>query len=149
MSADRKKEIVRQYYEEILNKDNLSLADELVTSDYASHDPSNPTTARGRELLRENSRLYRSAFPDLHFRIEDILSEGDEVVVRWTASGTHKGEFAGLAPTGRYAEVSGIQIIRFRGEKIAEDWSNWDTLGLLRKLGAIPAIEERRESKAA
>ena len=82
---------------------------------------------------------YRTAFPDLRLTIEAQVSEGDLVVTRWKASGTHQGELFGIAPTGKQATVTGISLTRVSGGKIAEDWTNWDTLGLLQQLGAVPA----------
>ena len=82
--------------------------------------------------------MYRGAFPDLHFTLEDVIGEGDRVVVRWTATGTHKAEVMGVPATGKRVAVTGIEVSRFADGKLAETWVNWDALGLLRQLGAIP-----------
>ena len=81
---------------------------------------------------------YRGAFPDLHMTIEDVIEQRDRVVIRWTGRGTHTGELNGLAPTDRTVEVTGITIQRIAGGRVAEAWSNWDTLGLLQQIGASP-----------
>ncbi len=79
----------------------------------------------------------RSAFLDLHFTIEDQIAEGDKVVTRWKASGTHRGEFQGVPPTGKQATVPGITIDRIAHGKLVEGWTNWDALGLMQRLGVV------------
>jgi predicted ester cyclase len=81
--------------------------------------------------------MYRAAFPDLQIRIDDIIAEGQMVAFRWTSSGTHRGELFGTQPTGKQITTSGISILRTAGGKVAEDWVNWDTLGLLQQIGAV------------
>jgi steroid delta-isomerase-like uncharacterized protein len=83
--------------------------------------------------------MYRAAFPDLKITVEDQIAEGDKVVTRWTAEGTHDGDLPGLPASGRSSTVTGIGIDRIEGGKIVEAWGNWDTLGMLQQLGAIPA----------
>jgi steroid delta-isomerase-like uncharacterized protein len=83
--------------------------------------------------------MYLAAFPDLHLTIEDQIAEGDKVVIRWTAHGTHKGNFMGIPPTGKEAVVTGITIDRFANGKTVEAWNNSDDLGLLQQLGVVPA----------
>ena len=82
--------------------------------------------------------MYRTAFPDLHFTVEDQIAEGDMVANRVTARGTHQGEFMGIAPTGKQVTVTGITIDRIAGDKLEESWASWDFLGLMQQLGAIP-----------
>jgi steroid delta-isomerase-like uncharacterized protein len=82
--------------------------------------------------------MYRAAFPDLQFTVEDIIDQDDRVVIRWSSRGTHQGELMGLAPTGKIVTVTGISIDRFADGKVAESWTNWDVLGLMRQLGAAP-----------
>jgi steroid delta-isomerase-like uncharacterized protein len=93
----------------------------------------------GYEAYREEISAYRAAFPDLRYTVEDQLAEGDLVASRWTVRGTHRGELMGIAPTGKEIGLTGITIQRFANGKIAEEWWNWDTLGLMQQLGAIPA----------
>jgi predicted ester cyclase len=83
--------------------------------------------------------MYLTAFPDLHFTVEDIIAEGDKVVTRLTCRGTQQGAFMGIPPTGKQATVTAIDINRFAGGKSVEHWLNMDTLGLLQQLGVIPA----------
>ncbi len=135
--SDENKAISRRVFEEIISQGNLSLADEIFASNYVDHDPANPDVSgpAGFKLLVSK---YRSAFPDLRLTVNDIFAEGDEVVVRWTWSGTHKGDLEGVPPTGKKMGGEGITISRFSGGKVEEDWANWDALGLMRQLGVVP-----------
>ena len=90
------------------------------------------------EQYKQLVTMYFSAFPDLHLTIEDQIAEGDKVVTRWTARGTHQGPFMGIPPTGKRAVVTGIAIDRFANGKFVENWNNGDDLGLLQQLGVVP-----------
>ena len=92
----------------------------------------------GREGHKYQLALFRNAFPDLRVTIEDTFSEGDKVADRWTGRGTHQGELNGIAPTGKRVDCTGIVISRIEGGRIAEDWANFDDLGMMRQLGVIP-----------
>ena len=82
--------------------------------------------------------MYRAAFPDVRIAVDDVIAADDKVVLRWHSEGTHRGELAGLAPTGAHASVTGISIDRWQGGKVVESWTEWDNLGLARQLGAAP-----------
>ena len=86
--------------------------------------------------------MYRTAFPDMRITIEDQVAEGDKVVTRWTASGTHQGDLMGIDPTGRRATVTGITIDRISGGKVEETWTNFDAMGMMQQLGVIPSPEQ-------
>lgn len=133
-----KKARVRRLFEEIWNKGNLPLADECFASSYIHHDPATPDFGRGPEGEKKRATLYRTAFPDIQLTIEDLIAEGETVVARWSCRGTHSGDLAGIAPTGRQVNVSGMSIARFDGTKIVEGWVNWDAHGLLEQLGVLP-----------
>ena len=128
----------RRVIEDGFNKGDLSVVDEVCAPDAVNHDPAMPEDARGTEALKQQISMYRTAFPDLEITIEDTIVADDKVVLRWTSRGTHRGELMGLAPTGTHASVAGMSIDRFADGKIAESWNNWDTLGLMRQLGAAP-----------
>jgi steroid delta-isomerase-like uncharacterized protein len=81
-----------------------------------------------------------SAFPDLKLMVEDQIAEGDKVVTRWSATGTHQGELLGIPPTGKQTTATGITIDRIQGGKIVETWTHWDNLGLLQQLGVVPQM---------
>ena len=132
------KQASRRILGEIFGAGAYGLADELVLPDAIGHDAASPEPIKGAEGLKEAAGGYRAAFPDLTIVVEDVIAEGDLVAVRWTARGTHQGDLFGIAPTGKEATVTGITIDRFSGGKVAESWTNWDTLGLLQQLGAVP-----------
>jgi steroid delta-isomerase-like uncharacterized protein len=136
MSTEENKVIERRFTEEVWNRGNLAVVDELMSADYNSHDPTMPPGSAG---FKQFVLMYRSAFPDVHLTIEDQMAEGDKVVSRWTARGTHQGELMGIAPTGKQVTVTGMNIERIVGGKLVEGWSNYDTLGMLQQLGVIPA----------
>ena len=129
----------RKILKEVFGAGKYDLADDVIRADAIGHDPALPEPVKGPEGLKEAARGYRAAFPDLEMTINETVAEGDLVAIRWTAQGTHKGDLFGIAPTGKQATVTGITIDRYAGGKIAESWTNWDTLGLLQQLGAVPS----------
>ena len=138
MSTDTNKEIVRRVAVEPW-EGNLGVIDELIASDYVVHDPAQPE-ARGPEGVKEFVRTYLTGFPDGRITVDDQLAEGDLVATRWTGRGTQNGELMGIPPTGKQVTVSGLTISRVKDGKIVEEWSNWDTLGMLRQLGVVPEM---------
>jgi steroid delta-isomerase-like uncharacterized protein len=145
--SDSNKNSIRRLFEEVWNKGNVAVVDELFAPAYAHHDPSSPDLGHGPEGEKRRATLYRSAFPDLRFTVEDVIADGDRVVARYSARGTHKGELNGIAPTGKQVNVSGVSIVRFANGKIVEGWANWDALGLMQQLGTVP--EQTGKTKAA
>jgi steroid delta-isomerase-like uncharacterized protein len=93
----------------------------------------------GIEGLTQFVSMMRSALPDLRITLEDDMAEGDKVITRWIGQGTHQGELMGIAPTGNQVTITGITIHRIEGTKIVEEWSNWDALGLMQQIGAVPS----------
>jgi steroid delta-isomerase-like uncharacterized protein len=138
MDANRKAS--KRIFEEIFNQGRYETADELIHADALGHDPAIPEPTRGPEGLKESVRGYREAFPDLHITIDQQVADGDFVATRWTGRGTHRGELFGISATGKESIVTGITIDRFKDGKIAESHTNWDTLGLLQQIGAIPTM---------
>ena len=139
MSAEENKAVVRREVEELYNHTgNLDAADEIFDPNYVSYEPTSGET-RGIEGAKRFAATFREAFPDLECTIEDMVAEGDKVVMRFRGDGTHRGdtEAFGLA-TGRRMEMTGITIKRLSGGKIAEAWTNFDALGMMRQLGLIP-----------
>jgi steroid delta-isomerase-like uncharacterized protein len=137
MSEDNKA-IARRFVEEAWNGGNVDVVEELFTEDHVNHDPAQPGAPGGHEGVRAFIEQYRSAFPDSHITIEDEIAEGDLVVLRWRAQGTHQGELMGISASGKSVDITGIGIDRIENGRIAESWSNWDTLGLLGQIGAVP-----------
>jgi steroid delta-isomerase-like uncharacterized protein len=136
--SEANSQVAHRILEEAFGQGQLGLVDEFVAADAVDHDPANPEDVRGPAGLREQISMYRAAFPDLQFTIEDTIAQDDRVVIRWSSRGTHRGELMGLAPTGKVVTVTGISIDRFAEGKIVESWTNWDVLGLMRQLGAAP-----------
>jgi predicted ester cyclase/quercetin dioxygenase-like cupin family protein len=142
-SAEENKAIVRHFIEELWNKRNKGVIDEVIDDNYINHDPAYPYKhVPGPEGVESFFALYGFAFPDLHITIEDMITQGDKVVWRWTASGTHKGYLMDIPPTNKPVTVTGIGISRILSGKIIEDWVNWDTLGMMQQLGVIPQMEQ-------
>jgi steroid delta-isomerase-like uncharacterized protein len=135
MSTEQNKAIVRRFIEG-LNWGKLAIADELLTATYVDH--STPKQGLGPEGFKQGISVYRSAFPDLNWTIEDSIAEGDKVVIRVTARGTHQGDLMGISPTGKQIAISAIAIYRLVDGKIAEAWVNRDIMGMLQQVGAIP-----------
>jgi predicted ester cyclase len=90
--------------------------------------------------MKQGLTRAQAAFSDISITVEDQIAEGDKVVSRWTIRGTHKGEYMGIAPTGKQVTITGISIYRIEKGKIVEDWANSDMLGMLQQLGAIPSL---------
>jgi steroid delta-isomerase-like uncharacterized protein len=146
--SEGNKFVIRRSFEELWNKGNLSLADELFTPNYEHHDPSSPDFGRGPESEKKRAALYRTAFPDLQLTIEDIIAEGQTAMVRWSCRGTHKGDLSGIAPTGKQVTISGVSIARFTNGKMVEGWVNWDALGLMQQLGVVPELAKTKAAAA-
>ena len=134
--------VVRRYYEEVLNKGTVDLLDEIVVTDYTENDLL-PGQFLGREGLKQRVIAFKEAFGQT-FKIEDLLVDGDKVVVRWTCSGKHVGEFNGMPATGKRFTFAGIDIHRFKEGKMAELWRVADQLSQLQQLEVIPQPELAR-----
>ena len=135
MSADEHKAVVQRLYVE-LNQRNWDVVDELLASNYLGHFVGVPAP-----MSRDTFKQFVSGdtFPDFHHALEDVIVEGDRVVVRITYQGTHLASFMGMPPTGKQVTFSGINILRLADGKIVEHWSVSDMLGMLQQLGVIPA----------
>jgi steroid delta-isomerase-like uncharacterized protein len=138
--SEQNKAVSRRLVEEVFVGGRLGVADELLDASFVGHDVAMPEPIRGPNGLKQLASGYREAFPDLQLMIEDQIAESEQVATRWTARGTHKGELFGISATGKQATVEGITIDRFSGGKIVESWVNWDTLGLMQQLGAVPEM---------
>ena len=139
MSSEQNKAIVRRALEEPW-QGSLKVVDELIASDYIRHDPANPEPLRGPQGVKEFISIYRAAFPDAKITVEKQLAEGDLFATRWIGRGTHEGELMGIQPTGKQVTVSGLTISRLEGDKILEEFQNWDTFGMMQQLEAMPAL---------
>jgi len=128
MSAESKA-LVRRLFQQVWNEKNLEVLEQLCA---------------GKAQLQQRIEAVLAAFPDNHSAIEDIVSEEDKVVLRWTARATHQGEFMGHSPAGKRVSVTGISIFHVNEGKIEESWTEWDALSLLKQIaeeeqGKVPA----------
>jgi steroid delta-isomerase-like uncharacterized protein len=139
MSTEQNKALVRQLIEEVFNRGDLSRADDLLAPDFVEREELPPGIPRGREGVKQMTAMLHSAFPDFKATIDDLVAEGDKVVIRQTWRGTHKGEFMGIPPTGRSVSFGVFDIIRIAGGKFVEHWGLMDRMSLMQQLGAIPA----------
>jgi steroid delta-isomerase-like uncharacterized protein len=135
MTAEERKGFVRRQIDELWNRGNLDAAEECFTQDFVSHDPSSPEEIRGPEGFKQNVAAIRAAFPDFRMEIVDQVAEAEKVVTRYVTTCTHKGELAGIPPTGNRVEVAGMGIDYFRGGKICESWEYYDVMGLMQQMG--------------
>lgn len=131
------KQISRRVIEEVFNEGRLEAADELFGAGAVGHDPALPEPIDGPAGVKAVVAGYRAAFPDLRVTVDEQIADGTTVATRWTARGTHNGDFMGIPPTGRESTVTGITIDHISSGKIVESWSNWDALGLLKQLGVV------------
>ena len=139
MSAEENKAILRyKHIDELFNKGNLSIADEIISPDYVYYGHGGLEEDKGIEGVKRLVTMFRTAFPDGHFTIDDMVAEGDKVVVRYTVTGTHKGEYMGIAPTGKKINMKSAIFYRFAGGKQVEAWHISDRLGMMQQLGVVP-----------
>lgn len=136
-STEENKAIIRRWLEEGWSRGNLAIADELIDSNFVVHGAGGQVVPSGPQGVKQLVAAWRTGFPDGQMSIDDLLGEGDKVVVRMTWRGTHQGNFNGVAPTGNRVAVTSIGIDRIANGKIAEGWGEVDMLGMYRQLGAI------------
>ena len=147
--SEGNKNVVRRLFEEVWNKGNLQVTDELFAPTYVHHDASTPDVGRGPESEKKRVTLYRNAFPDIRFTVEDMIAEGETVVARWSCRGTHKGDLNGIAPTGKQFNITGVSIARFTNGKMSEGYINWDALNLMQQLGVVPELGRAKAAVAS
>ena len=137
------KALAQRATEEVWNKGNIVVADEVYAPDIIRHDPTLPAgKEQGREAFKKFVNVFRTAFPDGRVTLDDLVAEGDKVAVRYSFQGTHAGELVGIPATGRRVTVTGIAIARVAAGKCQEMWDSFDNLGLLQQLGVIPRAEQ-------
>jgi predicted ester cyclase len=137
MSTEDNKALLRHYYDEVINKKNRAAIDEYIDPNFVDHAAPSDIPA-GIEGQKQVFSMYSTAFPDTHFKVEDMIAEGDRAVARLSVSATQQGTFLGLPPTGKHVTFTGIDIIRIAGGKLVERWGEMDMLGLLQQLGIVP-----------
>ena len=130
--------LVRRAFEEVANKGDLAVVDEIIAPDFVRHDLGGGPDLVGPEGVRRLMAAQRAAFPDLQLAIEQLILQGDMAVARYTGRGTHQGPFLGVAPTGKQVTWAGVNLYRIAGGKLAETWQLADMLGIMRQIGAVP-----------
>ena len=139
MAAEQNKALIVRFVEELFNRGNMGIVGEIFAPDFIEREQLPPGIPIGREGVKVLTTMLRSAFPDFKATIDDILAEGDKVVIRMTWSGTQKGEFMGIPATGKRVSFGVIDIIRITNGKLVEHWGQMDSMSLMQQLGAIPA----------
>ena len=145
--SEENREKVRRVLEEAFGQGKVEVIDEVLHSDFVCYDPNSEAgEVRGAETIKGEIGYFRQTFPDFFWRVEDQVAERDKVVSRYTMSGTHQGEFFGIPATGKRVEITGIQIDRFDEEsgKVVEEWPEYDLLGAMKQIGAIPEVAEQQ-----
>ena len=137
MSAVQNVAAMNRLYDEVFNKGDVDVIDDLTTPAFVDHDAANSTGDVAG--LKRFVTMFRAAFPDGCFKVEDMLTDGEKVVCRFSVTGTQRGDFMGIPSTGKALKISGIDIIQFANGKAIEHWGEFDGLGMLRQLGALPS----------
>lgn len=143
MTSDENKRFIQRFVEETINRKDLHAIDELVAKDFIEHVPF-PGQGPGPDGLRDAIGTFLSAFPDMQWTTDEQVGEGEKVVSRFSWTGTHRGEFLGIPPTGKSVKVWGVVMDLVRDGVLSESRIIMDTLGLLQQLGAIPAPERNQ-----
>jgi steroid delta-isomerase-like uncharacterized protein len=136
-SAEENKTIVRRWYQ-VWNEQRLDGLDELYAATWVGHFPQR-RELQGVAAHKPLGRTFQVAFPDMQYTVEDLVAEGDRLASRYVARGTHRGELAGIPPTGKAVAMVGLNIHRIAGGNIAEQWAEFDTLGVMQQVGALAA----------
>lgn len=143
MTTDRttgNKDLVVSFIQDLFSRGDLGAVDRYLSPDFENHDPPFPGAPTGRDGMRQAAVMFRTAMPDWHSELHQLVAENDLVVERFTASGTHRGELMGMPGTGHTITLLGVNIFRIRDGKIVERWGRLDELGLLRQLGTVPSV---------
>jgi steroid delta-isomerase-like uncharacterized protein len=143
------KDVIRRLYQEVWNDQKLEVADQVISKTHALNEPTVVGAAVGPENYKRQAKRFITAFPDLRFTVDELLAEKDKVVAAWTLSATHKGEFLGLAPTGKRISVSGITIHHVADGKILDSYAIWDALTLLPQMDVVLPVRFEKWSASA
>ena len=144
MMIEEHKALVRRFVDEVQSAGNIDAIDELCSPEFVNHSAPSGMPPN-REGVKQVTAMFRQAFPDSYFTVEDMIAEGDKVATHKTFHGTHEGEFMGMPPTGRRVSMELIDIVRISEGRVVEHWSMGDNLGMMQQLGVIPRPGERSE----
>jgi len=139
MSAEQNKMVIQRWFNEVINKNNMALAEELIDTNYTNHFLP-PTAGKGPNAEKQIMVMFFSAFPDLEGTIDDLFAEGDKVSARIIWRGSNTGSFMGMPPTGKQVVFASNNIFRVANGKITENWPQVDMMGLMQQLGAVPSL---------
>lgn len=142
------KQIVKRFIEDCWNAGQTNLVSENLADNVRIHDPVFPNLTAGANNMRQHIEACRRAFPDIQFHIDDTIAERNEVVIHWTARGTHKGDFLGMHATNRKATVTGTSIYRLDNGKIVEQWAHWNLMTMMEQLGVQTATTTTQHQPA-
>jgi steroid delta-isomerase-like uncharacterized protein len=145
MSAEENKALLRRFVDEVQSAGNIDALDELCSPEFVNHSapPGVPSNCDG---VKQLTAMFRQAFPDSYFTLEDMMAEGAKVATRKTFHGTHQGEFMGIPPTGQQVSMGLIDIVRTADGKVVEHWSMGDNLGMMQQLGIVPRPRQSEEA---
>ena len=129
--------LILRMYDEVLSQGNLDALDDIIHTDFVEHEQMPPGMPNDRRAPAAFTTMFRSAFPDLHASIEDIVQQGDKLAIRSRMSGTHKGEFMGIPPTDNKFDVQAIDIVEFRDGKVIAHWGLTDAMAMMQQLGVM------------
>lgn len=138
MSVENNKALARRFLDEAVNAGNLDLIDEMVSADFVEHEAFPGMPATGPEAPKATLGMFRASFSDLLMKIDDLIGEGNKVVVRGTMTGTHDGEFMGIPPTGNSFSIQFIDIIEIHDGKATAHWGVTDQAAMMQQLGLAP-----------
>jgi steroid delta-isomerase-like uncharacterized protein len=139
------KDVVVGYFENTLNKGDLSRIDAYYDSKFIAYDAEGNVSRKGISGAKDFVSDLRKSFPDLHVKIDDVIEEKDKIAIRWSCTGTHKGPLMDIAPTGKSMKLLGVDIYRLEGGKIVEEWDIFDSLSLMKQLGVMPVTEHMHQ----
>jgi predicted ester cyclase len=142
------KTLARECIEELFDRGRTNFLQDVSELSYVGHDPVRSKTV-SLDDARAIAESFRAGFPDLRCAVNDVVTEGSRVVCRWRMTGTHRGPFLGFAPSGRKVAFDGISEMRFHEQRLAEQWTLYDCLGLLSQLGVLPSLEELSAARSA
>ena len=145
MSAKENKALVRRFVDEVQSQGNVDAIYEFCSPEFVNHSAP-PGLPPDREGIKVVTAMFRGAFPDSYFTVEDMIAEGDKVTTRKTFHGTHEGEFMGIPPTGRQVSMGLIDIVRISEGRVVEHWSVGDNLGMMQQLGVVPQPGDTEEA---
>ncbi len=144
MPDDAIRRLVQRLFDDVLTRGDVAAVDDIYANDYFGRFPWLPAPVEGANGAQIFVGALHAAFPDLRFEVDEILVDGSSAALRWRARGTHRGDFFGISSTGRAFAITGISVAHARDGKLAEEWSSWDMLALLRQLGLATDIPDAR-----